>query len=78
MLGLWLKRSPIPVEERENLITQFFPLYKSLIETDNRNFEFGSDIMFTGLYGTSMKTKNVELNSSVKALCEKDYNEKIR
>ena len=55
MLGLWIKRGPVPEGERKKISQQFFPLYKSLIESDNADVEFTSQSMFTGLYGTAIK-----------------------
>ncbi|HVO73170.1 MAG TPA: glycosyltransferase [Ignavibacteriaceae bacterium] len=51
MIGLWLKRSPIKSEDRENLTKSLFPLYKSLAESDITSSDFSSQTMFTGIWG---------------------------
>ncbi len=53
MLGLWLKRGPIPSKKRKILTILFFPFYKYLIKKD-RKVIYNSD-MITGLWGSVRK-----------------------
>ena len=37
MIGLWLKRAPMPDEMRQQMVSQLFPLYKQLVVLDTHN-----------------------------------------
>ena len=56
MLGLWIKRSPIPDEQRNKFAEQFFSFYKFLIKNDVKPQEFTEGTMFTGLSGLATKS----------------------
>lgn len=53
MIGLWLRRAPMPGESREQLTRDLFPLYTELVRTDAVPTDFTKNPMVTGLSGTA-------------------------
>ncbi len=56
MLGLWVRRSPLPKFKRNLLSFIFRPIIKFLIKLDmKKNITFKEGQMITGIYGTAKK-----------------------
>lgn len=56
MLGLWVKRSPMPKQKRKWLLYVIKPIIKYLIKLDKpESVTFKEGQMITGLYGTARK-----------------------
>ncbi|WP_333504442.1 TylF/MycF/NovP-related O-methyltransferase [Nitratidesulfovibrio sp. 1201_IL3209] len=54
MIGLWLRRAPMPDETRRQLTSDLFPFYEELARTDVVPDDFQRNPMITGLSGTAM------------------------
>jgi len=56
MIGLWVKRAPIPAVLRWALYCLVYPAYRFLLLMSRReNVNFRNGMMITGLYGTAVK-----------------------
>ena len=55
MIGLWTRRKPMAEAERVKITSELFPLYRKLIESDQKPEQFSEGQMITGLYGTAIK-----------------------
>lgn len=56
MLGLWVRRSPMPKNKRKLLSLILKPIIEFLIKIDKvENIKFKDGLMITGLYGTAKK-----------------------
>jgi len=55
MLGLWVKRKPMPEKRRKFLSHLLKPIIKTLIKGDIKPISFEESTMITGLYGTAIK-----------------------
>lgn len=65
MIGLWVKRKPMPAKIRNTYQKQLFPLYQQLIENDTPPESFTHGHMVTGLHGTARnKPANVSSKHS--------------
>jgi glycosyltransferase involved in cell wall biosynthesis/SAM-dependent methyltransferase len=53
MIGLWLRRAPMPKETREQLTRDLYPFVTELARTDTLPVDFGRNPMITGLAGTA-------------------------
>lgn len=57
MIGLWVRRKPMPEAERIKISNELFPFYCKLIESDEIPEKFSEGQMITGLYGTAAKSR---------------------
>lgn len=55
MIGLWVRRKPMPEAERAKVSSELFPYYQKLIERDEKPEGFSEGQMITGLYGVAVK-----------------------
>jgi SAM-dependent methyltransferase len=56
MLGLWVKRAPMPPVARKGFYFLIYPLYRWLEAISKKeNIRFSEGAMITGLYGTAVK-----------------------
>jgi glycosyltransferase involved in cell wall biosynthesis/SAM-dependent methyltransferase len=55
MIGLWLKRAPMPEHVRQKATADLFPFYQQLINTDIIPSDFSSNTMAIGFSGTARK-----------------------
>ena len=55
MIGLWLKRKPMPEEQRKGYINQFFPFYSALLKEGSNSDNFVEQKMFVGIQGIAHK-----------------------
>lgn len=58
MIGLWLRRAPMPKETREQLTSDLYPFFTELIRTDTQPDDFARNPMLTGLSGTARTAGN--------------------
>ncbi|MFP4048252.1 MAG: glycosyltransferase, partial [Bacteroidales bacterium] len=83
MIGLWLKRAPMPEKTRKQVTKDLFPFYKQLIKTDKIPESFESNSFFPGLSGIAIKCSlNLRLSgysntSSGQKACEIDIENKM-
>jgi len=59
MIGLWLKRAPMPDETRKQAMKDLLPFYKQLIETDIVADNYSKGPMITGVSGTARANEQV-------------------
>ena len=55
MIGLWIRRKPMPEEIRQQFADHLFPFYLHLLNSDEKPEEFTEGLMITGLSGTAQK-----------------------
>ena len=83
MLGLWLRRAPMPEDEREQLSEQLFPFYQQLISAGAGNSDFNSTTMFIGMCGLVKKenleeiTENITQNTQSENSENNEFNNKL-
>jgi len=60
MIGLWLKRAPMPDQTRQQMSDQLFPLYKQLVESGELEQDSEHPTMTSGWTGIGYKQLKIE------------------